>query len=139
MRAIIMVGVMMSGKSTWVKNNRQNETVINCDNIRMELTGAKYKFDAFIPENEKTVWKIFYDKIKQASINSEDIIIDNTNCNLSKLTLLREQLFNLGYGVKMKFIDTDIEIIKKRLINYPHLIPIAERMNKNFIEVEESI
>ena len=137
MKATILTGNIMSGKTTWVTNNHQNETIISCDNIRMELTGAPHKFDAFAIYNETRVWEIFDEQLKLESKNKEDIIIDNTNCNLLKFISLKNRLFNLGYDIEVRIIEEDIEVIKSRLKDYPHLILIAEKMDKGLEEVKE--
>lgn len=94
----LMCGTSGAGKSTWIKNNMPEATVISRDKIRFTLLKDGDDYFAY----EDTVLKIFYSEIQNAIENDkiQDIIIDAThltpkarkNClmnlkNLDKVTL----------------------------------------------------
>jgi len=137
MLAKILVGLPSSGKSTWVKENRKDELVVNCDSIRMMLTNKADRYEAFDVCNEKIVWSTFIDIIHNIAMDKKDIIIDNTNCNLGNLKELVDLLVKIGYNIEYKVIDTDIGIIKERLESYPDLIPVVERISIGLEKVKE--
>jgi predicted kinase len=138
-KATIMVGLPMSGKSHWVKNNVQEEIILNADSIRIMLTGKDDKLIAFKQKNEKLVWDIFGVSLSIALNTGRDIIIDNTNCNLKLLKKLVERIKSADYEIEFKLIDTDLWLIKKRLEMYPHMEYIVDKMNKGLQEVKNYI
>ena len=84
MKARILIGLPMSGKSTFAKELMQededgNTVIINCDGIRQMLTGEANKFKAFRKDNERLVWSIFNTLVSEAIVNKKNMIIDNTN------------------------------------------------------------
>ena len=103
MKAKILIGLPASGKTTWIKENRQDELVINCDSIRMMLQNTPNKYEAFVAQDESIVWNTFCDLIGNIWKSRKDIIIDNPNCNKKLLDQLLIRLHGLGY--KEEFID----------------------------------
>jgi len=135
---IIMIGVSMAGKSKYVSEikSKGDYCILNCDNIRMMLTGEKDKFKAFKTENEFIVWDIFYNSLDLLLKEEKDIIIDNTNCNLEKLKPLISVLREYDVNLKFISIDTDIEICKSRLkANEIHMKRIMDNMQEGKNEV----
>ena len=138
-KAIIMIGLPMSGKSHWVKNNVQDEIILNSDSIRMMITGENDKLIAFKQKNEKLVWDIFGVSLSIALNTGRDIIIDNTNCNLKLLKKLVERIKSTNYEIEFRLIDTDLWLVKKRLEIYPRMEHIVNKMNEGLQEVKEYI
>jgi predicted kinase len=138
-KVTIMIGLPMSGKSHWVKNNVQDEIILNADSIRIMITGENDKLLAFKQKNEKLVWDIFGVSLSIALNTGRDIIIDNTNCNLKLLKKLVERIKSSNYEIEFKLIDTDLWLIKKWLEMYPHMEHIVDKMNEGLQEVKEYI
>jgi len=138
-KVIIMVGLPMSGKSQWVRYNSNDELILNCDSIRMMLTGERDKLLAFKQKNEKLVWDIFGVSLSMALNTGRDIIIDNTNCNLKLLKKLVERIKSADYEIEFQLVDTELWLVKRRLEFYPHIEHIVDKMNVGLQEVKEYI
>lgn len=78
-KIFILIGVPMSGKSTWIKNNYPNTKVISRDNIVLEVHGSNDYNKAFKEVNHKEVDKLLNSRLISASQSNEDVIIDMTN------------------------------------------------------------
>ena len=78
-KIVILIGVPMSGKSTWIKNNYPNTKVISRDDIVLEVHGSNDYNKAFKEVNHKEVDKILNSKLLDSSNSNTDVIIDMTN------------------------------------------------------------
>lgn len=78
-KIFILIGVPMSGKSTWIKNNYPNTKVISRDDIVLEVHGSNDYNKAFKEVNHKEVDKLLNSRLVIASQSNEDVIIDMTN------------------------------------------------------------
>jgi len=136
MKVKILIGLPASGKTTWIKENRQDELVINCDSIRMMLQNTPNKYEAFVAQDESIVWNTFCDLIGNIWKSRKDIIIDNPNCNKKLLDQLLIRLHGLGYKEEFIIIDTSLQEVKDRLKDYPHMQVVVENMNRGFLEVK---
>ena len=93
----------------------------------MMLTGEEDKYKAFNKDNEGIVWETFYDMINYCKSINKDIIIANTNCNLTML----KTLIDIFEGCEIEFIiiDTPKSICISRLpSNASHMIEIIDKM-----------
>lgn len=130
MKAYITVGCSASGKSTWARGcSRDNQViVIERDSIRMGILTSKipsyrpfhdnmWQYWNFKWENEVT--DIQMDKIKSAWSANLDIIISDTNLNITKRNELSKHLESIGYEVEIIVFGRDIsmEELWKRDIN----------------------
>ena len=78
-KIFILIGVPMSGKSTWVRENYPNTKVISRDDIVLEVHQSNDYNRAFKEVNHKEVDKILNDRLSTASKLNENVIIDMTN------------------------------------------------------------
>ncbi len=76
---IILAGVPMSGKSTWVKENYPDTLVISRDEILMEVANTRDYGFAYKNANHKVVDRLLTSRIMEASANDINVIIDMTN------------------------------------------------------------
>lgn len=112
----ILVGIPTSGKSTFLKERniktsyKNKILVLSCDSIREYNFGKNYKFD---PDNEKLVWNKFYEQLNKATYN---LYIDNTNCKLNYIRLIKENL-NPNEEWEVQLIYFDIPLWKANLRN----------------------
>lgn len=133
MKATILIGLPMSGKSTYAKLNKGNSVIIDCDYLRMMLSGEDDKYKAFNKDNESIVWETFYDILSTCKCKNKDIIISNTNCNLSKLKVLID-IFR-EYEIKFVVINTPKSICISRLpSDAQHMVSIIDKFEEEMIQ-----
>jgi predicted kinase len=133
MKATILIGLPMSGKSTYAKLNKGNSVIIDCDYLRMMLSGEDNKYKAFNQKNESIVWETFYDILSTCKIKNKDIIISNTNCNLDMLKVL----IDVFRGHKLEFVvmNTSKSICISRLpSDAQHMIEIIDKFEEEMIQ-----
>lgn len=113
----ILIGLPMAGKSTYAKQFCKNEeyNILNADNIRVMLTGESNKLKAFKLNNESLVWDIFYESLDVLLRNGKNVIIDNTNCDITYLRPLINTINQYDVDIQFIVIDTDRDICKSRL------------------------
>ena len=129
MKATILIGLPMSGKSTYAKANKGNAVIIDRDCIRMMLTGEDDKFRGFDVENESIVVYTSFDILNHCKHINKDVIIANTNCNLSKLQNL---IYSLRHDeIEFIMIDTPKSVCVSRLpADAQHMIPIIDKFEE---------
>lgn len=78
---ILMSGVPMSGKSTWIRNNTTDldVSIISRDTLLMKVYGSDNYNEAFNNVDQKKVDKLLLDTILGANSRKENVIIDMTN------------------------------------------------------------
>lgn len=81
---ILMSGVPMSGKSTWIKNNTNGVDVriISRDSILLETYGSDNYSEAYNNVDQKLVDKILLKTILDANSNRDNVILDMTNLSV---------------------------------------------------------
>lgn len=91
---IMLIGVPLSGKTTWIKNNIPKDfpiTIISRDDIIMEVgKGDNYNeaYESIDEEGEKEVNKILRERIINANSKRENVIIDMTNMSSKRRNTL---------------------------------------------------
>jgi predicted kinase len=81
---IILVGPVLSGKSTWIKNNYPNVNVISRDEIVMEIAGTRDYNKAFKIVNHKLVDKVLAERFIDANSSKKSTIVDMTNMTVKR-------------------------------------------------------
>lgn len=115
MNIIIMVGLPASGKTTYIKNNLSDYTVVSADDVREDLYG-----DAAIQGNIKDVFDKFYERLGEALNTSENIVVDNTSVkakyrrNLEDFIKIRCKANGTKYDVRYIFMETPVSMCLKR-------------------------
>lgn len=133
MKATILIGLPMSGKSTYAKLNKGSSVIIDCDYLRMMLGGEDDKYKAFNKDNESIVWETFYDILSTCKIKNKDVIVANTNCNLSKLKVLIDVFKE--YEIEFVVIDTPKSICISRLpSDAQHMVSIIDKLEEEMIQ-----
>jgi len=79
---IILCGVPLSGKSTWVRENYPDTKTISRDEIVMEVYGSKDYNSAFKNIDQKKVDKILRQRLIDANLANENVIVDMTNLSV---------------------------------------------------------
>lgn len=76
---ILLVGVPLSGKSTWIRNNHPTTRIVSRDELVMELYGSDDYNTAFKEVNQKDVDRLLDLRFKEVNTNKENVIVDMTN------------------------------------------------------------
>lgn len=76
---IILIGPPLSGKTTWIKKNFPDTTVISRDEIVMEVFGSRDYTAAFKSVNQKQVDRVLDQRLKDANSSKENAIVDMTH------------------------------------------------------------
>jgi predicted kinase len=78
----LLIGPPLSGKTTWVKENRKDEVVISRDEIVLNLGGLSSYAECWKSVDQDLVDKEFNRQVTEAFKQKKNIIIDKTNCSL---------------------------------------------------------
>ncbi len=137
LKAIFIVGLPGAGKSYTVSNlkGQISPKVVNTD-VALEFLSKKTK----IPANSETWKTVFRDSTKKMTstmlynyINGMlPLFIDGTSNDTSNVLSRAGILESLGYDVGMIFIDTDIEVAKRRAIERAE--KIGRTVDPSFID-----
>lgn len=114
MRLVLLVGISLSGKSTWIKEHQhewKNTVIVSYDAIRKELTG-----DISNQSLESDVIKIGFQRIKHY-LKNKNVILDATNLypkhrRMLYFYLLKRFVFFKGEAI---IFPANIELSKIRL------------------------
>jgi predicted kinase len=75
----ILVGLPLSGKSTWIRRNYPDAKVISRDDLVLEVYGSDNYSEAFKNVDQKEVDRTLDLRLKDANLNKENVIVDMTN------------------------------------------------------------
>ena len=126
----VLVGLPRSGKSTWVKENAGGP-IVNPDSIRLAMHGQRY-----IPEAEPFIWAVAPLMVKSLFLAGHQYVyIDATNTTAKR----RSMWISSNWVSKACMIDTPIDVCIERAKSEgdEEIIPVIERMAKNFEEITE--
>lgn len=122
----IMVGNIGSGKSTYIKNNMKDATVISKDSLRYAIGGGNYIFD---PKLEPVIHNTSVYMVDQFCHQKkvQSIVLDETNVQAKN----RKQFINLakehGYDViAVVFPNFPKDVAVNRRLTNPHCQPDRE-------------
>lgn len=139
-QVILLIGHPLVGKSTWVRNNYPNTKVISRDDIILEVYGSDDYNMAFDYVDQKEVDKILTQRLIQAGLQSDDVIIDMTHMT-SKRRIKNLMKFpnHTKIGIVFPHLTDDDEIIRRnqiRLYTEKKSIPpsVIKDMIKNYQE-----
>ena len=145
-KAIIMVGNVGSGKTTWIKNfikeQKEEWLVVSKDVLRTMLGGGYYLYDESL---EASIDYITKKIIKELLQINRKIIIDETNMDVITRADLIECVYEAEriQAVVMPVISKEISMKRKSLIetNYGYSVNVWEDIweRKNSLYVEPSI
>ena len=76
---LLLIGLPLSGKSTWIKRNYPDTKVISRDDLVMEVYGSDNYSEAFKNVDQKEVDRLLDLRLKEANLNKENVIVDMTN------------------------------------------------------------
>jgi predicted kinase len=76
---IILIGPPLSGKSTWIRENFPDTTVICRDEILMDVYGSRNYTEAFKNVNQKEVDRVLHQSLVDANKEKKNVIVDMTH------------------------------------------------------------
>jgi predicted kinase len=126
----LLYGLPRSGKTTWVKDNKNNQVVISADSLRYLVYNQRFWADG-----EALMWSIRTMILKYLLSQKVDIVIDETNI----LSKSRESIIKLVRKVEgnpywvecivMKDAsNTDLCIERAKSSGMDDLVPVITRM-----------
>lgn len=129
MKVIILRGISGSGKSTWVKNNAANATVVSADNFFVQPDGS-YVFDETkLQEAHRTCYAEFL-----AALERKDdlVVVDNTNVTAWEMSPYIALAEVKGYTVEILtlHVDPEVAIARKSLVDPEKVRRIAKRLDE---------
>lgn len=136
---IILSGIPMSGKSTWVRENYPDTLAISRDELVMEVAGTRDYNLAFKTVDQKAVDKLLAKRITDAATQKVDVIIDMTNLSRKVRVKNLSYFSNEYYKVSVVLPILDSEEYKRRndfrSINENKFIPpfVIKSMMDSFV------
>lgn len=136
---IILSGIPMSGKSTWVRENYPDTLSISRDELVMEVAGTRDYNLAFKTVDQKAVDKLLAKRITDAATQKVDVIIDMTNLSRKVRVKNLSYFSNDYYKVSVVLPILDSEEYKRRndfrSINENKFIPpfVIKSMMDSFV------
>ncbi len=97
---IVLVGVPLVGKSTFIKENFEGTTVISRDEIVMEVSESRNYTEAWKKVDQKKVDRLLIERLNESNKEKRNVIIDMTNLTVksrvSKLNLFSKDYFKVA-------------------------------------------
>ena len=113
---IILIGPVLSGKSTWIKNNYPNVNVISRDEIVMEITGTRDYNKAFDTVDHKVVDKVLVERLTEVNTTKTSTIVDMTNMTVKRRRKTLQYFDDTFYKVAVVFPILSDEEYQRRNI-----------------------
>lgn len=126
---MLLSGVPMSGKSTWIKDNYPDTIVISRDNILMEVMNTKDYDKAFFEADQKIIDKKLNEKLKIAGKLKQNVILDMTNISVKtrarNLSFFSEDFYKIAIVFPILTSDEYKKRNEFRRINENKSIPTS--------------
>lgn len=122
----IMCGLPRSGKSTWVKENKnENEVILSADELRYLIYNQRFWTDG-----EPMMWAVHGIILKMLLKQGVDIIVDETNVTKSIRSKIIKLAKEYDYEITGIEFNTPKEICKERAIKtgQEDLLDVIDRM-----------
>lgn len=120
MDCIIICGAPASGKSTIAADFVKSGWVeINRDAIRFSVIdpGGNWTTYRFNKKNEKEVTRIWWENVRNAAFNGDNVVISDTLCNKDRRKQVVEEMISLGYNVNVVELHVPLETLLERNAN----------------------
>ena len=106
----MMVGIPGSGKSTWIRNNRQKTWIIVSPDVILE---TQYNYE-WTPERAAEAWAISYQQFGQGLLSGQTMVWDATFISPIMRSAILHTAKGAGYRVEAVFCDTPTELCIER-------------------------
>ena len=141
---IILIGVPLSGKSTWIRDNFPDTNVISRDEILMDVYGSRNYDLAFNRVNQKEVDRRLHQELENANKLGENVIIDMTHMvskrRKNNLNYFDDKYFKLGVIFPILTDDEYERRNSKRRVEENKTIPmqVIKRMISQYQVIKET-
>jgi predicted kinase len=114
---MMLIGPVLSGKSTYIERNYPNTDVISRDEIVMQLFGSRDYNKAFKEVNQKEVDRLLSLKLKESNESKRNVIIDMTNMTSKRRKITLSYYDDSFYKIAIVFPILSEEEYERRNIN----------------------
>lgn len=119
-KLILTVGISASGKTTWAESQKQSVN-INRDDLRRSMFSTPYKYTK---EKETIVTQEQF-KLAEFAIETNDVIISDTNLNYKTLNSWTNWAKGKGVELEIKEFPISIEEAFKRDLNRVYTVGLS--------------
>jgi putative nucleotidyltransferase with HDIG domain len=112
----LLVGPPLSGKTTWIKDNKKAAIVISRDEILMKMSNHENYNDAWNSVDQNEVDREFNVQLSTAVKARKDIIIDKTNCSLRSRRSILGQVPKSYFRKAVVFYTPYEELLKRGVV-----------------------
>ena len=128
---ILMSGIPRSGKSLWVKNNKNDFIICSADRFRLNILGKKGDMS-----EESLIWNIHNEFFIEIIKQSKNIILDNTNVKPK----YRSKFINIakknGYKIIGNQIETSFDTCLSRAKEDDFPIDVLFKFKSNYVPLD---
>lgn len=125
---VILVGVPLTGKSTFIRENFEGTDVISRDEIVMEVSESRNYSEAWKKVDQKKVDRLLIQRLNESNKEKRNVIIDMTNLTVksrvSKLNLFSKDYFKVAVIFPVLSNEEFERRNEERKINENKFIPI---------------
>jgi predicted kinase len=125
---IVLVGVPLVGKSTFIRENFEGTTVISRDEIVMEVSESRNYTEAWEKVDQKKVDRLLMQRLNESNKEKRNVIIDMTNLTVksrvSKLNLFSKDYFKVAVIFPVLSNEEFERRNEERKINENKFIPL---------------
>ena len=111
---ILLIGVPLSGKTTFIRKNYPNTKVISRDDLVMEVYGSDDYTSAFKEVDQKEVDRLLDLRLKEVNINKENVIVDMTNMTVIRRAKTLNYFSDNYYRAAIIFKVLEMEEYERR-------------------------
>jgi predicted kinase len=113
---ILLVGPILSGKSTWIRDNYSGVNIISRDEIVMEVAGIRDYNKAFEIVDQKLVDKILKERLHRSNMQKISTIVDMTNMTVKRRSQTLRYFSDDFYKISVVFPILSSEEYERRNI-----------------------
>ena len=113
---ILIVGPIVSGKSTWIRDNYSGVNIISRDEIVMEVAGIRDYNKAFEIVDQKLVDKILKERLHRSNMQKISTIVDMTNMTVKRRSQTLRYFSDDFYKISVVFPILSSEEYERRNI-----------------------
>lgn len=136
--AIILMGLPLAGKSTWIKENGYRD---NKDYDIISADDLKELHPQYDPNNAQKIheWSVeeAENRLHGAIARNRSIVMDGGGINNRYTVRIITALKNTGYYLKLVHVKTPFHVCLKRMEERERKVPTSALMDKSFREVKQ--
>lgn len=106
---VMLMGVTLSGKTTWCSQNFDKCEVLSVQDLRQELTGRQDNYT-----QDKWVWQELYRRAHVRMQMGQRVVVDSTNLKKEDVWYWREQSQHMGMRMSVVLFDPSQDVLLAR-------------------------